>query len=65
MLTILKSLVVDFFLKLITSWKHDRAMKEAGASEVTIGAVEKANEAKQAVDSKPKPRTIDDVLGEL
>ena len=40
-------------------------MKEAGASEVTIGAVEKANEAKQAVDSKPKPRTIDDVLGEL
>jgi hypothetical protein len=65
MLTIIKSIISDIILKFINSWRKDKQLKDLGAAEVTIGAVEKVNEAKQKVNSKSKPDNINDVLDKL
>jgi hypothetical protein len=49
----------------MNAWRKDKQLKDLGAAEVTIGAVEKVNEAKQKVNSKSKPDNIDDVLDKL
>ena len=49
MLTIIKSIVGDVLFKFINAWRKDKQLKDLGAAEVTIGAVEKVNEAKQKV----------------
>jgi len=65
MLTIIKSIIGDVLFKFINAWRKDKQLKDLGAAEVTIGAVEKVNEAKQKVNSKSKPDNIDDVLDKL
>ncbi len=65
MLTIIKSIIGDVVFKFFNSWRKDKQLKDLGAAEVTIKAVEGVNEAKQKVNSEAKSNNIDDVLDKL
>lgn len=65
MLTIIKTFLADFLLKLIMAFKRDKDLKDLGASEVTVGAVKKVQDAKKEIAIKDKPTTLDDVLDKL